>query len=84
MTLYQCGFSASGKSEYSTSKDIASASPVPVSEKRLQKAFSGGWGFGLASSDAGGLYVWGVNAATLLGQQGEMGGVKYRQGSSHD
>ncbi len=71
MSVLQCGFIASSavEGEPSCSKDISSAIPVPVSGP-VSKLYSGGWGFGLAGSDDGKLYSWGVNQATLLGKSG--------------
>lgn len=74
MTVYQCGFIASDVSSPDCSKDIASAEPVPVTGAELATVYQGGWGFGIASSSAGEVYAWGVNAATLLDKQGETRG----------
>lgn len=81
MPLYQCGFVASGKVDHETSNDIASATPVPVPAKDLIHAYNGGWGFALAGTGSGALYAWGVNAATLLGKQGGVGGGRCRLGA---
>ena len=71
MPILQCGFIASTAGEPSCSKDISSATPVPLaSSAQLSKVYPGGWGFALAAADDGKLYAWGVNQATLLGGSG--------------
>ena len=74
--LRQCGFIAGSAHVPSVhSRDFSSCVPVPVEpagSQALTKPFPGGWGFGLAATDDGTLYAWGVNAATLLGKQGDL------------
>jgi alpha-tubulin suppressor-like RCC1 family protein len=71
MTVYQCGFVANAPGEPGCSKDISSASLVPVSSTiQLAKVFQGGWGFATAADKDGDFYIWGVNAATMLGKKG--------------
>ena len=74
--LRQCGFIAGSAHVPSVhSRDVSSCVPVPVEpagSQALTKPFPGGWGFGLAATDDGTLYAWGVNAATLLGKQGDL------------
>lgn len=76
MSLLQCGFIANGVQDTpDCSKDISSSHLVPVSssgEVKLVKSYSGGWGFGMASTEEGTLYVWGVNQATLLAKRGNV------------
>jgi hypothetical protein len=70
MTVYQCGFVGNAVGEPGCSKGISSASLVPVTIQ-LSKVFQGGWGFAAAADkDDGELYIWGVNAATMLGKKG--------------
>ena len=72
MTVLQAGFIANGPGEPDCSKDISSAVPVPVSsnEVQLTKIFPGGWGFGIGCTDDNKLYIWGVNAATMIAKAG--------------
>jgi hypothetical protein len=71
MTVYQCGFVANTPGEPGCSKDISSASLVAATSTiQLTTVFQGGWGFATAADKDGELYIWGVNAATMLGKGG--------------
>lgn len=72
MTVLQAGFIANSPEEPGCSKDISSAKPVPVSDAvQLSKIFQGGWGFSVAATADDKLYIWGVNAATMLAKGGK-------------
>jgi alpha-tubulin suppressor-like RCC1 family protein len=71
MPVYQCGFVANAPGEPGCSKDISSATLVSATSTiQLAKVFQGGWGFATAADKDGELYIWGVNAATMLGKGG--------------
>ncbi|KAL6771330.1 hypothetical protein ACKKBG_A25915 [Auxenochlorella protothecoides x Auxenochlorella symbiontica] len=70
MAILQTGFIASGRVDPANSAEITSPTPLALPHADLVKAYPGGWGFGLASNAGGSLFVWGVNAATLLDKQG--------------
>ena len=75
MSVLQCGFLANDANEPDCSKDICSAIPVAVEQGdqavKLAKIFPGGWGFSVAATEDGQLYMWGVNAATMLAKGGQ-------------
>ena len=71
MVVLQAGCIANTPGEPDCSKDISSAKPVQVSDAvQLSQIYQGGWGFSVASAADGKLYVWGVNAATMIAKGG--------------
>lgn len=68
----QCGFIAGDPGSITiNSKDISSSVPVPISSSTtLTSIYSGGWGYGIASTTDAKLFSWGINQATILKKSG--------------
>ena len=71
MTVFECGFIDNQARELRSSAEIRSERPQPLPNSLpLINIYPGGWGFGVASTEDGQLYAWGINATTLLRRKG--------------